>query len=45
MLFKNLRIRRVVISLYNSRANSLGERGYFSIASALAKLYKEKTVR
>ena len=45
VLLKNLRIRRVVISPYNLRANSLNERGYFSIALALAKLYKGKTVR
>jgi hypothetical protein len=44
-LLKNLGIRRVVISPYNSRANGLNERGYFSIALALAKLYKGKTVR
>ena len=44
-LLKNLRIKRVVISPYNLRANSLNERGYFSIALALAKLYKGKIVR
>ena len=43
-LLENLGIKRVVISPYNSRANGLNERGHFSIASALAKLCKGKTV-
>jgi len=43
-LLENLRIKRVVISPYNSRANSLNERGHFSITLALAKLCKGKTV-
>jgi len=44
-LLKNFRIKRVVISPYNLRANSLNERGYFSITLILAKLYKGKIVR
>ena len=43
-LLENLGIKRVVISPYNSRANGLNERRHFSIASALAKLCKGKTV-
>ena len=44
-LLKNLRIKRVVISPYNLRANSLNKRGYFSITLIFAKLYKGKIVR
>jgi len=44
-LFKNLRIKRVIISPYNLRANGLNEKGHFSIALVLTKLYKGKIVR
>jgi len=44
-LFKNLRIKRVVISPYNLKANGLNEKGHFSIALVLAKLCKGKIVR
>jgi len=44
-LLKNFRIKRVIISPYNLRANSLNERGYFSIALVLTKLCKGKIVR
>ena len=44
-LLKNLRIKRVVISPYNLRANGLNEKGYFSITLVLTKLYKGKIVR
>jgi len=44
-LLKNLGIKRVVISPYNLKVNSLNERGYFSITLVFAKLYKGKIVR
>jgi len=44
-LLKNLGIKRVIISPYNLKANSLNERGYFSIALALTKLCKGKIIK
>ena len=39
-ILRQLKIQRVVISPYNSRANGINEQGYIPIATALAKITK-----
>ena len=38
IVYKELRIQRIVVSIYNLRANSIIKGSYFSLASTLAKL-------
>jgi len=38
IICKELGIWRIVVSIYNLRANSIIEGGYFSLANTLAKL-------